>query len=319
MRTLLISLLCAGCTVGDRELTPTPDLQSAEPDQVSRFAPGPSVLDPGYGVLPDPELEDTQVPRLWASMGDRLCAVEGRNGTIEEDVFIDDETPPGLVGIDASDEGFLVVIGGVVHAVDRFGGTQGTVVPGGPVAGGLRTEAGGIALLVDTEAGCSLERDGTSLAFADACRADADLEELAGTLYVSSDAGIWSATADEIAPFASGDQVSVDPASASVWTGQRGTSIVQGHRAGVTVDVDLGGPLVDLAARQGQVIVLTAGEAPELLRLDAADGSILDRQAYVGRLDRDRLLLGDNGQGVVLTGGGYAQFYRVRTDAQVGL
>ena len=120
-------------------------------------------------------------------------------------------------------------------------------------------------------------------------------------------------------PFASGDQVSADPVTTAVWTGQTGDSLVTGHLGGSTIAVDLGAALVDLAARQGHVIALTDGAAPELLRLDATTGAILDRQPYVGALDRESMLLGDNGQSLVLTGRGHAQFYRVRTDAQMGL
>lgn len=326
MRLLPVSLLLAGCALGDTMTTPppigTPD--AAQPE-IGRFARGASAVDPGYGVVEDPTLDHVEVPRLWASMGDRICAFEGDLGQLQEDVWVDDAPSPVEIDvIDADGEGFLVLSPTQLIELDRQGARVRSYGMPYPVAAGERLDDGSIALLVVTGDGCALQVLGSARVpvHDGSCAALADLEEGPDGLYLATGDRTWFYDG-AVVELDGADQITVDTATGSVFTGRTGEHALQADIGNSTIAIDLGGALVDVAARAGHAVALT--ETPELVRIDASTGVVVDRERYVGPMDRGRVLMGANGQSLLFTahpatnGPREVQFYRVRTDLQMGL
>lgn len=323
MRTLALGLLLSGCAVGDTLTSPAPipdpdGLDGMFDPDVSRFARGAVAPDFGYGVVGDPSLDDVRVPRLWASMGDRLCAFEGDHGQLQEDVWVDDAPSPVEVDvIDADADGFVLLTPTQVVLTDTMGTSVRRFARPDPVVAGERLSDGRLALLVEHGGSCELSVGEERIVVHEgSCAVDADVEEASDALYFSTGGRVW-AYDGELTVFAEADQVAVDPTTDQVFTGQTGVSSLSASIGNSTVSIDLGGPLIDMAARAGHAVALTS--RVELVRIDSATAAVVDRQAYAGRWDRDRVVLSDNGQSLLLLGGDEVQFYRVRTDEQMRL
>ncbi|MCA9566659.1 MAG: hypothetical protein KC656_02410 [Myxococcales bacterium] len=271
---------------------------------------------PGHGIVPDlvplPGQERT-VPMGWVSMGDRLCAVDGESGTIEQDVFLDEDEPSGVRLLDISPSAFLVLEGYRVQVLDAEGRLRISYPAVGEVQDARLLTDGSVLTLTSTDWGCELsERDGgfrSSFVVDDGACEDGRLEHFDGTAWVRLGHRVLEVRDETVVADEAFDLVSVDPLLGDRVLGVKGSSEIRLFSGKEEMSVELPSAVVDVAVRGGRVVALT--EDFELLLVQASTGTLLAREPFYGALDVAEIQMTPDGQGLVAVGPSAVQFYGV--------
>jgi hypothetical protein len=304
----LSTLALSACTIADDSLR---NVRGSGPGYTLEAPPANGFLrmadtgNPGLGVVPIVrQFDDTLVPGAWASMGDRLCAIDGTSGGVREDVFLDEDTQPNSVTMhDELGDIFLIQTDYMLEAIDVTG--QGTSYPalGEVVDARLRPDRA-IVTLSTTWEGCSIvERDA-----GDRTMYPLGLESCTTGVVQLDDSGdaprIWTIADEqlflledgEVAHLGQAIDLSVDPRS-----GSRALQI-DAHTVELTTSraehtLSYAEPIVDVAVRGGHLVVLTADAMLHLA--STITGQELAAIEYYGDIDETTVELTRDGQALV--------------------
>lgn len=318
---LLAAASLVGCTVSTERLSgvgPEPDYGDVtlEAPDVG-FARLAAADNPDQGVVPElvglPQEGMPVRPIGWASMGDRLCEIDGSSGSIQTDVFLDPEAAPEREGMQLFDRHlnhrFLVAFDALGLVIGMEGGIVSSHPQLGPIVDAHFRADGELVTLVDTDLGCTLDHQvdeaRVPLTVADGACGDAELEHLHNVELVRVGDHVVEVSGGEIVATHHASIVSADPGTGHVLLGQAGTTTLELDGR----PLELPDPALDAAVRGEHVVVLT--EAHELVLFEAPTGDTVATEPFLGSLDADDVALTADGRGLIVSGPHRLGFYGV--------